>query len=281
MALDTDLDTDLSPDRVKRFAERAEDHHLVERFARAGLGSRGVVWLFIGALAASVAMGGGSSQQSDQSGALRALADTPGGFVLLLALALGFVCYSGYRFLCAAVGHRHDQTRKRVLHRLKSGGEGVIYAAAAVSSLRTAFGDSPDSEEDTRSTTATVMELPGGRTVVGLVGAVAVVVAVVLFVRALTHHHAERLENVPARLERPVVWLGVAGLGGRSLAISLVGGFLVNAALQFDPDEAKGLDAALDELARQPFGMWLLLLAAASLLCYGLWSLVEMLWRDV
>jgi hypothetical protein len=125
------------------------------------------------------------------------------------------------------------------------------------------------------------MELPGGRTAIGLGGAVAVVVAVVLFFRACGHHHLDRLEDVPARLERPVAWLGVAGLGGRSLAVALVGGFLVNAAVRFDPEEAKGLDAALDELAQQPFGTGLLLLAAAALLCYGLWSLVEAVWRDV
>jgi hypothetical protein len=272
MALDTD--------DVKQFAERAEDHHLVERFARAGLGSRGVVWVLIGILALSVAVGG-SSGDSDQGGALRAVSETPGGAVLLVLMAAGFLCYSAYRFLCAAVGHRHQETRKRWLHRAKSAGEGAIYTAAAFSTLRTVLGDSPDSEEETRSMTATVMELPAGRTVVGVAGAVAVVVAVALFVRALGHHHTERLENVPDRCRRPVAWLGVAGLGGRSLAIGLVGGFLANAALRFDPDEAKGLDAALNEVAQQPFGTALLLVAAASLVCYGLWSFVEMLWRDV
>jgi hypothetical protein len=272
MAVDTD--------DVKQVAERAEEHRVVERFARAGLGSRAVVWVLIGVLAASVAFGGGS-EDSDQGGALRAVGETPGGAALLVLMALGFLCYSAYRFLCAAVGHRTEGKRDRVLSRLKSAGEGGIYTAAALSTLRTVLGDSPDSEEETRSMTATVMELPGGRTVVGVAGAVAVVVAIVLFVRVCRHQHTERLENVPQRLRRPVAWLGVAGLGGRSLAIALVGGFLVNAAVRFDPNEAKGLDAALSELAQQPFGTVLLLLAAASLLCYGLWSFVEMLWRDV
>jgi hypothetical protein len=273
--------SDLDRDDVKQFAERAEDHQLVERVARAGLASRAVVWVLIGVLAASVALGGGGGQDSDQGGALRAVSETPGGFVLILLMAAGFLCYSAYRFLCAAVGHRHEDSKKRWLHRVKSGGEGLIYGSAAISSLRTVLGDSPDGDDEARSLTASVMELSGGRTVVGLAGAAAVVVAVVLFARACTHHHTERLEHVPQRAQRPVAWLGVAGLGGRSLAIALVGGFLVNAAVRFDPDEAKGLDAALDELAQQPFGAGLLLVSAAALLCYGLWSFVEMLWRDV
>jgi hypothetical protein len=272
MALDTD--------DVRHAAERAEQHDVVERFARAGLGSRAVIWTLVGLLAASVALGFGASS-TDQGGALRAVSETPGGALLLLLLALGFFAYSGYRFLCAAVGHRHDETRKRVLHRLKSGAEGLIYGGAGISCVRAALGDSPDSEQDTKSVTATVMSLPAGRTAVGLVGAAAVIVAIVLFVRALSHHHAERLENVPVRARRAVVWLGVAGLGGRSLAIALVGGFLVNAALRLDPSEAKGLDASLDTLAQQPFGAGLLLVAALSFICYGLWSVAEMLWRDV
>ncbi len=223
---------------AKELAERAEEHHLVERVARAGLLSRAVVWLLIGALAASVAFGGGSSQSSDQGGALRAVAGTPGGRLLLVLLAAGFVAYSLYRFLCAAVGHRDDEGRTRLLHRLKSAAEGLVYGAAAASTLRTALGQAPDSERETRSFTAAVMGVPGGRTLVGLLGAGAVLLAVALFVRACTHHHVERLEGVPSGLRRPFAWLGVAGLAGRSLAIGLVGGFLVVAALRFDAQQA-------------------------------------------
>ncbi|HWH27616.1 MAG TPA: DUF1206 domain-containing protein [Mycobacteriales bacterium] len=266
---------------IGRAARRVEQHPLVERFAKAGLGSRAALWLLIGVLAASVALGGGTSQEADQSGALRAIGGSPGGTALLLLVAAGFAAYSAYRFLCAAVGHRHESRTRRVLHRLKSAGEGVIYGAAALLSLRVAMGSSPDSEQDTRSATATVMGWPGGRTLVFLIGGIAVVVAVVLFVRALGHHHAERLRGAPARWRRPLLWLGVAGLGGRSLAVALVGWFLADAALAYDPDQAKGLDAALDAVARQPFGQALLLLSALSLVAYGLWSLAEMRWRDV
>lgn len=264
-----------------RAARQAEQHPLVERFARAGLGSRAALWLLIGALAVSVARSGGASQEADQGGALRALSGTPGGTLLLVLVAVGFAGYSLYRFLCAAVGHRHESTRERVLHRLKSAGEGLLYGAAAVACVRTALGTSPDSDQDTRTATAAVMGWPGGRTLVGVLGGAAVVVAVVLFVRALRHHHAERLEGSPPRWRRPLLWLGVAGLGGRSLAIALVGWFLVDAALAFDPAQAKGLDAALDTVAQQPFGQALLVVSALSLIAYGLWSIAEMRWRDV
>jgi hypothetical protein len=272
----------LRSDHVRDVAERAEEHPAVERLARAGLAARTVVWTVVGLLALSLATGG--SQQADQSGALRELAERPLGAVLLTAMSLGFLIYSAYRVLCGVVGHRsHRSAAKRWLHRTKSLGEAAVYVGAAVSSGRVVLGDRPDSEEQTQSVTATVMGLPGGRTLVGLAGATAVVVAVVLLVRACRHEHEERLETdrMPRWLVTPALWLGTAGLSGRSVAIVLVGGFLVNAALRFDPDEAKGLDATLQTLREQPFGPYLLLLAALGLLCYALWSLMETIYRDV
>jgi hypothetical protein len=62
-------------------------------------------------------------------------------------------------------------------------------------------------------------------------------------------------------------------------AVVLVGAFLVRAAWQFEPDQAKGLDASLATVAAQPYGPFLLLAAALGLITYGLWSLVEAVYR--
>ncbi|HWG95373.1 MAG TPA: DUF1206 domain-containing protein [Mycobacteriales bacterium] len=261
---------------------RLEDSDAVAHTARLGLVSRGVVWTLIGVLALSVAVTGGSGQQADQTGALRTLAGTPGGTGLLVALAAGFLAYGLYRVLCAAVGHRDEDGARRWLRRAKSAGEVVLFLGAAGSTLRTALGTTPDSEQQTESLTARALGLPGGRWLVGLAGAAAVSIAVVLAVRAVAQQsHEDRLEGVPRRLQRPVVALGVAGMVGRSLAVGLLGGFVVQAAVAYDPERARGLDRSLSALRDQPFGPYLLLLAAAALLSYGLWSFAEAVWRDV
>jgi hypothetical protein len=51
--------------------------------------------------------------------------------------------------------------------------------------------------------------------------------------------------------------------------------------VRFDPNEAKGLDAALQVLAQQPYGRALLGLAVVGLLGYGVWSLLEAVYRRV
>ena len=53
------------------------------------------------------------------------------------------------------------------------------------------------------------------------------------------------------------------------------------AAVQAEPDTARGLGGALATLAEQPAGPWLLGLVAAGLIAYGLFMLVQARYRDV
>jgi len=57
--------------------------------------------------------------------------------------------------------------------------------------------------------------------------------------------------------------------------------FLVVAALQHNPSQAKGLDTSLQELLHQPFGPLLLGIVALGLFCYGIYSLIEARYRRV
>lgn len=270
-------------DQVRDAAERAEGSDAVGHLARVGLAARTVVWFMLGVLVVQLALGRGG-EQADQSGALKALAGTPFGGVLLTVLLAGFLIWAGYCLLAAAVGHReHDGDAKRWAHRAKSAAEGLLYLAASVSTARVLVGGRSDSEQQADSVTAAVMSVTGGRSVVGLAGVAVVCLGIALAVRALKRKHAEKLEHsrIPASMRRPVVAVGVVGLLGRAGVVTLVGGFLVNAAVQFDPEEAKGLDASLRAVADQPFGPGLLAFAALGILGYALWSLVETLWRDL
>ena len=61
----------------------------------------------------------------------------------------------------------------------------------------------------------------------------------------------------------------------------LIGWFLVKAALEFDADEAVGLDGALAKLVNAPYGPILLGLTAAGLIAYGLFCAAQARYRDV
>jgi branched-subunit amino acid transport protein len=264
-------------DGAEQAARSARDSRPVEALARLGLASRGLVFLVLAALAFSLVRG--DAAQADQNGALAALEDTPLGGSLLAVLALGFAGYAGWLLLSAAVGHRGEE--HRTAHRLKSAGKGAVYLALCASTV--SFLLRGGQRDETASRTAEVMSMTGGRSLVGLVGLVVLGIGGYLAVKGVTRKHAECLEQyrVPRPLRLPAIVCGAIGYVGRGVTVGLIGAFLLSAAVRFDPDEAKGLDAALQTVAQQPYGRILLGLTAVGLLAYGLWSFVEAAFRRI
>jgi hypothetical protein len=71
------------------------------------------------------------------------------------------------------------------------------------------------------------------------------------------------------------------GLCARGVAFLLIGGFLVTAAVQHDPSEARGLSGTLQALQQQPFGWLPLGILAFGLCAFGLYSIIESVYRRV
>lgn len=264
--------------KAARKARKAENSDPVERLARFGLICRGVIWLVVGLLAADVAIGGGA--KADRQGALKVIKDQPFGSVLLLVLAVGFIGYAGWRLLEGAVGHRDaDEGRKRWVKRIGSLGRGAIYAGFAWTTLHFVFGK--ESNDKTQPAVVRVMSHNGGTLLVGIVGAAVVIGGLVMAVRGLRQKFDDKLKRVPKAWRMPVQVVGTVGLVGRGLVIALIGGFLLQAAVTFDPDKAKGLDAALKAFAGHAYGRGVIAFAAVGLVSFGLWSFAEARWRKI
>ena len=258
-------------------ARAAHDSKAVELLARLGLASRGLVFLVLGVLALTLVLGGAA--RADHTGALRALVDKPFGEPLLLVLAVGFAGYAAYLLLSSAVGHRVEEHRG--LMRLKDGAKSVVYAALSFSTF--SFLARGESGSSTQSRTAELMSRPGGRTGVAVVGLVVLGIGGYLAVKGLRRKHAECLEQyrIPRSLRRPAIAVGAVGYVGRGITVGLVGAFLVRAAVRTDPQEAKGLDAALHAVLERPYGPVLLTLTAVGVLAYALWSFIEAAFREI
>ncbi len=83
------------------------------------------------------------------------------------------------------------------------------------------------------------------------------------------------------RTRRLVDITGVVGGVARGLVFATAGVFAVRAAIEYEPDKAKGLDDTLRSLADTPLGPWLLVLVAAGLVLFGLFSFAMARWRRV
>jgi hypothetical protein len=75
--------------------------------------------------------------------------------------------------------------------------------------------------------------------------------------------------------------LGMTGTIARGLVFTLAGALVVDAAVTHKAAESGGIDKALRTLRDQPFGEYLMLLAALGLVVFGVYGLCEARWRRV
>ena len=264
----------LTARRAARRAARGSTAHFV---ARAGLTARGFIYILVGWVAALVALGF-SSNEADQQGALRLLAGTTYGRVSLWLLGLGFAAYALWRLSQAAFGVSDEPGAGP---RLKSLARAVIYAGLSYLTFTVIAGTDRSESGQQQDVTATVMQHPAGRVLVGVAGLVVVGCGIALVVEGARKKFMRhlRLAEMGARTRRGVELLGITGTIARGLVFALAGVLVIVAAVTRRAAESGGIDKALLTLRDQPFGEVLMLLAALGLIAFGVYGLGEARWR--
>ena len=248
--------------------------------ARLGLTARAFIYLVIGLLAILVAAGH-STAETDQWGAMQQLNHRTLGHVALWVVALGLAAYALWRFSEAAFGAAGDGRKAGA--RLKSFARACIYSVVAVNAFQIATGGGHTSQAGRQQTMAAkVMAHGGGRLAVGLVGVVIVVVGLVLVYEGLSRRFEKYLamSSMPRPTRRAVEVLGVVGTAARGAVFALAGAFVIQAAVDYQPAKAAGLDGALRSLRDHSAGPWLLGAAAVGLIAFGLYGFAEARWRQ-
>jgi RNase P/RNase MRP subunit POP5 len=269
-----------SAPEILHTARRASDSPAAHFLARAGLTARGVIYILVGWVAVLVALGH-SSREADQEGALQLLAGKPYGLVSLWLLAIGFAAYALWRLSEAAFGVTGEPAGAGP--RLKSLARAVIYAALSYLTFSVISGTARSQSGRQQDMTASAMQHTGGRVLVGVVGLVIVACGIVLVVEGARKKFMKHLQTAQMsdRTRRLVRLLGMTGTIARGLVFALVGVLVVDAAVTHKASESGGIDKALLTLRDQPFGEFLMLLAALGLLIFGVYGLCEARWRKV
>lgn len=256
---------------ARNTARRAADSRWVERMARVGIAARGLVYVLIAFLAAKIATGD-RDRRADQSGAFQTLAESGWGKAVLWAVVAGLVGYAAWELTEAASGHRDETSGKRSAHRLESAAKALLYLGLALVAARVATGGSGGAGSE--SLTARLLGMSGGRLLVGLAGVVVAAIGAWMLFQGWTKRFLDDVRT-SGTANGTVERLGQVGHVARGAVVVVVGVLVVAAAVTFDPQKARGLDAALSALAAQPYGPYLLLLVALGLLCFGAYSVVE------
>lgn len=265
---------------VTAAARRASRSDALVWGARLGLAARAGIYVLMGLLALSLALGR-SNSPTDQRGALTALAQHAGGKVLLVLLALGFAGYALWRFSEVAFGVVGDDDGAGP--RLKSLVRALVYTSFAVTAVAVLSGSGNARSQGTQQQgiTAKVMSHAGGRLLVGLVGLAVMAAGASMVYEGVTRRFEKylRMSEMSARTRSIVDRLGMVGTIARGVVIALTGFLVVDAAVTFKPQKARGLDGALRTLAAQPFGRVLLAVAALGLIAFGVYGFAEARWR--
>ncbi|QIN81645.1 DUF1206 domain-containing protein [Rubrobacter tropicus] len=271
--------------KAKDGARRAarEARPWIGRVARFGYAAYGVVYVLVGVLAFRAALGGGG-EAAGQEGALQTILLAPLGRVLLGLVALGLLGYAVWRLFQGVLDPENEgRDAKGVVKRSDHVVNGLFHVALAVSVGGVALGSGGGGGGGPDDWTATLLRQPLGRYLTVAAGVGIVAIGLFQFYRAYDAKFMEKLkpgEMGPA--ER--TWTRRAGRLGhaaRGVVFCVMGVFLVQAALRFDPSRARGLGGALSALASQPFGPYLLGAVAAGLACFGLFMFVVARYRRI
>ncbi|MDV3219898.1 DUF1206 domain-containing protein [Intrasporangium sp.] len=251
---------------VKQAAREAGNQDALQMAARAGYAVNGVLHLLIGWIALQVAWGLGGSGSADQSGALSALASNTVGMVILWVGVIGWLGLGLWQLIQAIV------SRDEAKERLKYVAKGITYLVLSWTAFGFARGGSSSSSEQSSDFTTTLMSQPLGTALVVIVG------LVVIGVGAYHVHKGWKRKFLSDLVEHPgpaVEKLARFGYIAKGVALVVVGGLFVLAAVQNDPEEATGLDGALKTMLEAPAGQWLLTLVALGFVAFGIYSLVR------
>jgi hypothetical protein len=247
-----------------------------EGLARAGHAARAAIYAIIGVLALQVALGDGG-KTTDQQGALKTVAQGGFGKVVLVLLAIGVFGYALYKL--SAVFLESEWT-----DRIDGAAGAVGYGLLCVTAVQILMGSGGGGGGGEDKATGGVLGWGTiGQVLVVIAGLVLIGVAGKQIYDGVKQKFTEDvdLSSVSERTRSAFEALGVAGHLARGVIFALLGVFVIKAAIEFDPDEAVGLDGALAKLAQADGGPILLGAVALGLICFAAYSAFEARFKRV
>lgn len=242
--------------------------------ARAGVVAEGTIYLLIGGLALAAAFDP-TQRPSGSNGAMSKLAKLPPGDVMLALLALGLLAYVLWQLVLSVLDPECTKGRWRIrrlvlrIHHLWSAALHCGLVGIAGFQLL-GFGHGGTGGQTQERLTAVALQLPGGRWLVGGIGAGIVAFALVQWILACRPQKGSRMDLSDTPLRVPILLLRVLGYAARGALFGLIGAFLIHAAWRDEPNQSASLAGALQLLRHQPYGPWLLGAMATGLIAFGL-----------
>jgi hypothetical protein len=251
---------------VKSAARSAEEHPALRVLARGGYLASGIVHVIVGALALAVAWTGRG--ESDQAGALTAIASAPLGFLALWSLAVLLWALGVYHAI-HGIALRNQDRAKRWRRRLSEWGQAVVFLVMGTIASTIALGARPDADQSAQSASRDVLSFPGGQILLIAVGIAVAIGGIAFIVMGVRRSFRQRMRIPSGKRGGTIAALGLIGFVGKGVALTILGVLLGIAGVRHDPDAAGGLDAAIQALREAPFGPVLVTAIGVGFIAYG------------
>jgi hypothetical protein len=254
----------------------------IEKGARFGHFTKGVLYGLIGGLALQVSLGAGGRVAGGEDAA-RFVGHQPFGQVLLILIAAGLFGYAAWRFIEGINDTEHKGSDGQGLaQRAGALGSGVVNAALGVVILQMALGQSSGGDGGS-SWVAKLLAQPFGPALVAAIGAGIVITGVVQFYQAYSKKFLEmfRWHAMSARERRWVTRMGQVGYSARGVVFPIIGVSLLRAALDRNASQTRDMREALLEIAHSTAGQVLLGLVAVGFLAFGLFMVASARYRQM
>lgn len=246
------------------------------KLARLGYVARGVVYLTVGGLALLAALGKGG-ETTDSKGALLEIMSQPFGDLILVIIIVGLFGYAAWR-LVQAIKDTDDHGRSGKGLAVRAGllVSAVTHTLLALWAIGMLTGIGGGANDGSRQ----LMASEWGQWLLLAVG-IAVIGAGLAHIYKGWTARFERYMKVPRQKQAWTTPICRFGLLARGVVWCIVGVFLIESAWQAHGGEVRGMAAALEALRATSFGPWLLGVVAAGLFAFGLYSLLEAVYRRV
>lgn len=263
-----------------KVAVSVERNHWIQTWAKLGFAVGGFVYVMVGFLAVLVAYDN-RGHVVGPKGAIQRIGAQPYGEFLLAFVSIGLFGYAAWCFVQAILDTDRDgNDLKGIALRIGEFCSGLAYGSLGLLAFNRMRGEGAGGSS-ARHWTAMILAHGPGAWLVGLAGVIFVAVGFGLVTYALREGFRKylRLEEMDGAAREWIVQLGKWGYIALAVVFGLIGWFLVSAAVHSEANRAKGLDGALQTIAEQSYGPWLLAIVAVGLAAYGAFMLVEARYR--
>ncbi|MFW6257715.1 MAG: DUF1206 domain-containing protein [Prolixibacteraceae bacterium] len=257
-----------------------------EKIMRFGIASKGFVYCLIGGLTLLAAIGRGGSK-SGSSDALKSLAGSTGGMILLGITALGLISYVFWRFYQTFKDPEEKGTgAKGIVIRIGYFGSGVLYGFLAYTALSILIGsgggNGSGSGGGQETLIAKALNQSFGQILVAIIATIFLAKALYQMFRAYSGKYQKKVkeQNLSPKVKETVLTFGKLGYTARGIVVGVIAFLTYKAAFTASSDQAGGTKDAFN-FVQNEFGSVILAVISVGLLMYGIFILVKARHREM